>query len=90
MRLKKKIIRKSPKTTNKFNIGDLVYHKADSSPFKVLNIRVKFEEGILVNVDYLIEGDWSGGTHNMIQAGWVEGSEIERYDINKVKTYTNG
>ena len=37
-----------------------------------------------------IEGDWSGGTHNVCQKGWVKHTDIEPYDQTKVRYYVNG
>ena len=59
-----------------FKLGDKVYHQVDQAPFEVIGIRATTVE---------IEGDFSGGTHNIIQKSWVNHTEIEIYDINKVK-----
>jgi len=44
----------------------------------------------LTTHDYTVEGDWSGGTHNVCQKGWVKHTEIEPYDQTKVRYYING
>ena len=64
-----------------FKLGDEVYHRADAAPFEVVGIRKDSVE---------IQGDWSGGIHNVSQTGWVNHTEIELYDKSKVKYYING
>lgn len=64
-----------------FKLGDKVYHKADSSPFEVVGIRKTTVE---------IQGDWSGGTHNVNQKSWVNHTEIQPYDQTKVRYYIGG
>lgn len=64
-----------------FKLGDKVYHKSDSAPFKVVGIR---------NTTVEIQGDWSGGIHNVNQKGWVDFTEIQFYDQSKVRYYING
>lgn len=64
-----------------FKLGDKIYHKADAAPFEVVGIRKETVE---------IEGDWSGGTHNVCQKGWVKHTDIEPYDKTKVRYYVNG
>jgi len=64
-----------------FKLGDKVYHKADSAPFEVVGIRKEEVE---------IEGDFSGGIHNVVQKSWVSHAEIKPYDKTKVTYYING
>jgi hypothetical protein len=64
-----------------FKLGDKVYHSADSSPFEVVGIRKTAVE---------IQGDWSGGTHNVNQKSWVDCNEIQPYDQAKVRYYIKG
>lgn len=64
-----------------YNLGDKVKHPSDSSPFIVVGIRENEVE---------IEGDWSGGTHNVTQTGWVKPEVIKPYDYTKVRYYING
>ena len=59
-------------------IGDLVYYPADAAPFIVVGIRKDEVE---------IEGDWSGGTHNVCQKSWVKLTKIKPYDESKVTYY---
>jgi len=64
-----------------FKLGDKVYHKADAAPFEVVGVR---------KTEVEIQGDWSGGTHNVNQKGWVNYTEIKPYDKAKVKYYIDG
>ena len=64
-----------------FKLGNKVYYKADAAPFEVVGIRETTVE---------IQGDWSGGTHNVNQKGWVNHTEIKPYDQTKVKYYIDG
>lgn len=64
-----------------FKIGNEVYHEVDAAPFIVVGIRKTTIE---------IEGDWSGGTHNIKQKGWVNHTDIKLYDRAKVKYFRNG
>ena len=61
---------------HKFKLGDKVYYNVDSAPFIVVGIREYTVE---------IEGDFSGGTHNVCQKDWVNASDIEYYDYTKLK-----
>jgi len=72
---------KGNEVTHKYKLGDKVYHPCDFAPFTVVGIREKEIE---------IKGDWSGGTHNINEAGWVSIDEIEPYDPNKPTYYFNG
>ncbi|MGN6417776.1 MAG: hypothetical protein ACTHMC_09810 [Pseudobacter sp.] len=53
-----------------YKLGDLVSHPTDLAPFKVVGIRENELE---------IEGDFSGGTHNVCQIGWVPIEDISPY-----------
>src|SRR6186713_2236967 len=53
-----------------YKLGDLVMHSIDTAPFKVVGIREDEIE---------IEGDFSGGTHNVCQQDWVLLSEVTPY-----------
>ncbi len=64
-----------------YKLKDKVYHDCDRAPFIVTGIREDEIE---------IEGDWSGGTHNVCQKSWVKFSEIEPYDEKKVVYFFNG
>lgn len=64
-----------------FKLRDKVYHRADAAPFEVVGVRKTTVE---------IQGDWSGGTHNVKQKAWVNYTEIQPYDETKVKYYVNG
>jgi len=64
-----------------FKLKDEVYHPIDAAPFIVVGIRETTIE---------IQGDWSGGTHNVNQKGWVNHTEIKPYDKTKVKYYVKG
>jgi len=68
-------------TTEDYKLGDKVYHPADAAPFIVVGIREKEIE---------IKGDWSGGTHNVNTASWVDVKEIRHYDESKPTYYFNG
>ena len=57
-----------------FKLGDKVYHKADAAPFEVVGIRKTTVE---------IQGEWSGGTHNVNQKWWVNHTEIKTVVGNK-------
>ncbi|MFY7886669.1 MAG: tRNA(His) guanylyltransferase Thg1 family protein [Dolichospermum sp.] len=59
-------------------LGDLVYYPVDAASFKVVGLRENEIE---------IEGDWSGGTHNVCQKGWVKTTEVKLYDETKVTKY---
>jgi len=54
-----------------YKLGDLVSHPSDLAPFKVVGIRENELE---------IEGDFSGGTHNVCQRGWVPIDIITRIE----------
>jgi len=64
-----------------YKLNDEVYHPVDAAPFKVVGIR---------ETEVEIEGDWSGGTHNVIQKDWVSPDVIKPYDNTKVVNYING
>jgi|TARA_R110000851_G_C12753114_1_gene532247 hypothetical protein len=64
-----------------FKLDDKVCYKADAAPFEVVGIRKTTVE---------IQGDWSGGTHNVNQKGWVKHTEIKPYDQTKVRYYVDG
>ena len=64
-----------------YKLGDKVYHHCDAAPFIVVGIRENEVE---------IKGDWSGGTHNIDEADWVNLESIEMYDDNKPTYYFNG
>jgi len=53
-----------------YKIGDLVSHSSDSCPFRVVGLRAGSIE---------IEGDFSGGTHNVCQTSWVYLNEVKPY-----------
>lgn len=55
---------------NQYKIGDLVSHPVDRAPFEVVGIRKDQIE---------IQGDFSGGTHNVCQSGWVPLNEVSPY-----------
>ena len=61
-----------------YNIGDLVYCNVDEAPFTVVGIRSETIE---------LKGDWSGGTHNVCQVGWISKAEVMPYHKAKIKTY---
>lgn len=63
---------------HKYQLGDKVYYPADQAAFIVVGIRRDQVE---------IEGDFSGGTHCVIQRDWVDYNEVKPYDITKVKFY---
>ena len=54
----------------KYNIGGLVSHSSDNCPFEVVGIRKEETE---------IKGDFSGGTHNVLQTSCVNNDEIKHY-----------
>ncbi len=63
---------------NNYKLGDEVFHPCNTAPFIVVGIREKEVE---------IQGDWSGGTHNVIQTGWIDINEVKPFDYSKMKTY---
>ena len=64
-----------------FKLDDKVYYSSDTATFVVVGIRKNTTE---------IQGDFSGGTHNVNQKGWVNCTEIKLYDKTKVKYYVDG
>lgn len=56
-----------------YKLGDLVSHPSDLAPFKVVGIRENELE---------IEGDFSGGTHNVCQRGWEPIDIITRIETS--------
>lgn len=62
-----------------FKIDDEVKHPCDEAPFKVVGIRKNEVE---------IEGDWSGGTHNVCQRDWVSPESIKPYNASEIKDYS--
>ena len=69
-----------------YKLGDLVRYPVDRAPFEVVGIRKDKIE---------IEGDFSGGTHNVTQRDWVPVGEIELFNPKqaseaKVKFYEYG
>jgi hypothetical protein len=59
---------------DKIELGVTVYHKDvywGREPMKIVGIREHEIE---------LEGDWSGGTHNVCQKGWmpIEGIQFEK------------
>lgn len=64
-----------------FKIDDEVYYPVDTAPFKVIGIRKSSVE---------IEGDFSGGIHNVVESDWVNPESIVPYDETKVKYYIEG
>ena len=63
------------KANHNYKIGDEVYYPVDRAPFKVIGIKIDTVE---------IEGDFSGGTHNVTQHDWVEPTEIKPFDWSKL------
>lgn len=61
-----------------YKLGDEVYYPCDAAPFAVVGIRKEEIE---------IQGDFSGGTHNVCQRSWVPLSEVKPFDYSKMKTY---
>ena len=62
-----------------FNIGDVVYHRSvyeGNEPFKVVGIT---EDKLL------LEGDFSGGTHAVLQRSWlpIEGSSKKKGGVQE-------
>jgi hypothetical protein len=57
-------------TERKFNLGDLVKFHVNSCPFKVIGLRDYTDKTVE------IEGDFSGGTHNVTQSDWVHPHEL--------------
>lgn len=55
-----------------YKIGDLVYYPIDECPFEVVGLRKDQLE---------IKGDFSGGTHNVIQTDWVDINDVKLYPI---------
>lgn len=55
-----------------YNLGDLVYHPCDRAPFEVVGVRIDEIE---------IEGDWSGGTHNVCQRNWVKPEDVKPCEL---------
>jgi hypothetical protein len=55
-----------------YNLGDLVYHECDNAPFKVVGVRFNSIE---------IEGDFSGGTHNVVQRDWVNPEDVKPCEL---------
>ena len=64
-----------------FKLDDKVYYPCDTAPFKVTGIKKNEIE---------IEGDFSGGTHNVCQKSWVGIDKAKPYDHSKVVYYLNG
>ncbi len=64
-----------------YNLGDKVYYPSDAAPFVVVGIRKDSIE---------IEGDFSGGTHNVCQRSWVPISDVKPFDYSKTKVYESG
>ena len=62
---------------HKYNLDDEVYYPIDRAPFKIVGIRKDQVE---------IEGDFSGGTHNVRQRDWVSPDDVEPFDWAKVVT----
>lgn len=54
-----------------YQLEDKVYFPSDAAPFIVVGIRKTTIE---------IEGDFSGGTHNVCQRDWVKKSEVKPFD----------
>ena len=63
---------------HEYKINDEVYYPCDKAPFKVVGIREHVIE---------IEGDWSGGTPNVSQAGWVHVGDVKPFDWSKAEVY---
>jgi len=61
-----------------FKLGDKVYYPVNAAPFEVVGIRKTIVE---------IEGDFSGGTHNVTQRNWVSYTEIKPYNTTKVNNF---
>ena len=62
---------------NTYNLGETVYHEDvywGREPFKVVGIRESELE---------LQGDWSGGTHNVSQKGWMPVEGILRNKNNE-------
>lgn len=58
------------KPAHTYQLQDQVWYKADNCPFTVVGIRVDEVE---------IRGDFSGGTHAVVQTGWVPVSQVESW-----------
>jgi len=64
----------------KFTYGDIVYHEKVynyAEPLKVIGI---------IEDELCLEGDFSGGTHNVVQRDWmpIKGtSKIENFSLKK-------
>jgi hypothetical protein len=54
-------------TGSQYKLGDLVCHESDLAPFLVTGIR---------ETEIEIQGDFSGGTHNVSQRDWVPLSDV--------------
>lgn len=54
--------------THSHKLGDQVWYPSDNCPFKVIGVRFDKVE---------IEGDFSGGTHNVTQSDWVPMEDVE-------------
>lgn len=52
-----------------FKLGDKVYHDSDEAPFELVGI---------TKTSLKLKGDWSGGTHNVIQSSWVDISKVRK------------
>ena len=57
-------------TKHDYQLGDKVRHPSDNCPFIVVGIRADEIE---------IEGDFSGGTHNVRQKDWVKPEDVSRF-----------
>lgn len=64
-----------------YTLGQEVYYPCDTAPFKVVGLRENSIE---------IEGDFSGGTHNVRQKSWVDIAKVKPYDKSKVIYYIKG
>jgi hypothetical protein len=59
------------KANHDYQIGDKVlFPSVDNAPFEVVGVRPDHLE---------IKGDFSGGTHNVVQTDWVAITELEHY-----------